>query len=246
MGKFTFSKHRHSIAGAACGLALVAGLFVYKASADEWNRQTVLTVNDTIQIRDTVLGPGKYVLKAMDSPSNRHIIQIFNADENHIYATVLSVPAERLEPTGDTKFTFWETPAGTARALRTWYYPGRLTGDEFPYPKHPFQLAQAEPPAVPIAAAAPPPEPQPAPNPVAEESPVPPAQEPVQMAQNNPPPPPAPQAVETPAPPASSADSTSTLPKTASPYPLFGLTGVLSLALFGALRLRTKPAAEQN
>jgi len=112
--------HRRAIAGIVCGLALATGLFVYKAKADEWNRQTVLTVNQTMQITDTVLEPGKYVLRAMDSPSNRHIVQIFNERQNHVYATILTIPAERPQATGDTKFVFWETPAGTARALRTW------------------------------------------------------------------------------------------------------------------------------
>jgi len=74
----------------------------------------------------------------------------------------------------------------------------------------------------------------------------------VQIAQNEPPaPPPASQVVETPAPPASSTDfaasnSTTTLPKTASPYPLFGLTGLLALALFGLVRMaRTLPVRER-
>jgi len=244
MNKITPARHRRVIAGTVCGLALATGLFVYKASADEWNRQTVLTINQPMQITDTVLEPGKYVLRAMDSPSNRHIVQIFNADQNHVYATVLTIPAERLEPTGDTKLVFWETPAGTARALRLWYYPGRLSGDEFPYPKHPFQIAQAEPVATALPAPQPAPEPQ---NPVAEESPAP-AREPVQIAQNEPPPPPAPQAVETPAPPATSADSPAptTLPKTASPYPLFGLMGALSLALLGVVRLKSKAEARDR
>ena len=132
------------------------------------------------------------------------------------------------------------------RALRLWYYPGRLSGDEFPYPKHSLQLAQAEP----IAAAAPRPEPAPepqaSPNIVAGSPAPPPVQEPVQLAQNNPPPPPlTSQTVETPAPPASTDASARALPKTASPYPLFGVTGVVSLALLGILRLK-QPATQES
>jgi hypothetical protein len=242
MNRLSFSQHWRGIASIACGLGLAAGLTVYKASADEWNRQTVLNVGQTIQIKDTVLEPGKYVLRAMDSPSNRHVVQIFNAEQNHVYATILSIPAERLEPTGDTKLVFWETPAGTARALRLWYYPGRLSGDEFPYPKHPLQLAQAIQPSAPPAPPEPAPEPQ-----AAAESPAPPQQEPALLAQNAPPPPPpTAQSVETPAPPASIDSSAQTLPKTASFYPLYGLSGAIALALFALLRLTFKPAAQES
>jgi hypothetical protein len=228
MHKSNLARHAR-ISGIVCGLALTAGLFVYKAKADDWNRQTVLNVGQTIQIEDTVLQPGKYVLKALDSPSNRHIVQIFNADENRVFATVLTIPAERTTATGDTKLIFWETPAGDAKALRTWYYPGRLSGDEFTYPKHPYQLAQAQPAPV---AAAPPPTPEPAPSPVAE-TPAPEPQRPVEIAQNTPPPPPPTQPA-----PAQTTDATpTTLPQTASPYPLFGFAGLGSLALFGLLRL---------
>jgi hypothetical protein len=246
MQKSNLPRYTRTIAGAGCALAIAAGLFAYRAKADEWNRRTVLSVGETMQIEDTVLPPGKYVLKALDSPSNRHIVQIFNGDENHVFATVLTTPSERMRPTDKTELIFWETPAGTARALHNWYYPGRLTGDEFTYPKHPLQLTQQ------VAAAPPPPPPAPTVEPAPAETPrtaapEPPADnQPVEIAQNSPPPPPL-----SPAPPAPAANAApatpETLPQTASPYPLFGFAGLTCLGLFGFLRLtasRAAPAVE--
>jgi hypothetical protein len=119
---------------AACVGAL--GLAVVPAThADVWNKKTVLTVNESIQLPNKVLEPGKYVMKLMDSPSNRHIVQVFNEDESQILTTVLAIPNYRLQPTGETQFTFWETVSGEPKPLRSWFYPGDNFGQEFAYPK---------------------------------------------------------------------------------------------------------------
>ena len=231
-------------AAVLCGATLAVSLFTYHAKADEWDKKTTLTVDQPIQITDTYLDPGTYVLKLDRSPSDRHIVRIYNAEENHLYNTVLAIPNYRIQPTGNTRFTFWETPAGTPRALRAWFYPGDNFGQEFPYPKHLRQLAVAAP--APALPAPPPPAPEtksvepetPAPQaPVAETAPQ--KQEPVEVAQNTPPPapptPPAPEATPAPAP---TTSQPAELPKTASPYPLIGLAGLFSVALYGLLRAK--------
>ena len=121
-----------AFAAASClGLMTV----VPSAMADQWNKRTILTVNETIQVPGKVLQPGKYVMKLMDSPSNRHIVQIFNEREDQLQTTVLAIPNYRLQPTGNTEFQWWETPAGQPRAMRAWFYPGDNFGQEFAYPK---------------------------------------------------------------------------------------------------------------
>jgi hypothetical protein len=120
---------------AACVGAL--GLAVVPATrADVWNKKTILTVNESIQLPNKVLEPGKYVMKLMDSPSNRHIVQVFNEDESQLLTTVLALPNYRLQPTGETRFTFWETVSGEPKPLRSWFYPGDNFGQEFAYPKN--------------------------------------------------------------------------------------------------------------
>ena len=116
-------------------LALVCVSFTPSLKADEWNKKTVLTVTETIQLPHTVLQPGTYVFKLADSQSDRHIVQIFNADETHIIATILAIPNYRLRPTDKSVFRFWETPAGNPKAMRAWFYPGDNFGQEFAYPK---------------------------------------------------------------------------------------------------------------
>ena len=121
-----------TFAAASC-LGLMT--LVPSAMADQWNKRTILTVGEPIQVPGKVLQPGKYVMKLMDSPSNRHIVQIFNEREDQLQTTILAIPNYRLQPTGNTEFQWWETPAGQPRAMRAWFYPGDNFGQEFAYPK---------------------------------------------------------------------------------------------------------------
>ncbi len=216
---------------AVTGVGLLGTSFVPKAHADEWNKMTIVTVNEPIIAGNKVLDPGTYVWKLLDSQSDRHIVQIFDKDQRHLEETVLAIPNYRLEPTGKTQFAFWETPPGVPKAVRAWFYPGDNFGQEFSYPKKLVaQLASAAPVPVPTNYR----EPEPAPAPEAQPAPAP---EP-QPAAPEPPPPPAAQS----APAAAPAPAPQSLPHTGSFDPLIGLLGLASLSLAGLLSLATRKA----
>lgn len=125
-------KSLRAIAAASC-LGMLA--LVPSASADQWNKKTYITVSEPVQVPGKVLQPGRYVMRLLDSPSNRHVVQIFNEREDQLQTTVLAIPNYRLQPTGKTEFQWWETPAGQPKAIRAWFYPGDNFGQEFAYPK---------------------------------------------------------------------------------------------------------------
>ena len=223
-----------------CGIALASGVFAVRAQADQWNKKTILTVNEPIQVQERLLAPGTYVFKLLDSSSTRHVVQIFNSDQSHLIDTVLAIPNYRLEPTGHSQFSFYETPAGTARALHAWFYPGDNFGQEFPYPKHNIVL-HASAATVTNASVTTAPTPAPPPETTAAEpqtqAAVPetqPENAPVEIAEAAPPPAPAPPPPAAPAPPEPAPER---LPKTGSSYPMIGLFGLLSLGLYGLVRL---------
>lgn len=103
-------------------------------NADAWNKKTYVTISQSIEVPGAVLAPGKYVFKLMDSASNRHIVQILNADENHVYTTNLAIAKQRMEPADKTVLTFYEMPGGGPEPVRSWFYPGDTIGQEFAYP----------------------------------------------------------------------------------------------------------------
>jgi hypothetical protein len=217
----------------AFGVVLIPNLL-----ADEWNKKTILTVGEPIQVPGATLEPGRYVMKLMDSQTDRHIVQIFNGEENHIITTILAIPNYRLQPTGKTEFSFWETPPGQPRALRAWFYPGDNFGQEFAYPKNQaVTIAAYTQTSVPTTAAEDQSQFNSAPvtattqqgeqQPLTQEY-----QAPAEVAQSTPPAA-APEAAPAPAP----EPAPTSLPKTASEYPLIALAGLLSLGIFATLRL---------
>jgi hypothetical protein len=116
-------------------VAVVGMAAVGTVSADEWNKKTVITTDEVMQLPNMMLQPGTYVIKLADSNGNRHIVQFFDKDEKHLVTTVLAIPNQRLQLTGKSVFAFWEVPAGQPKALRAWFYPGDNFGQEFAYPR---------------------------------------------------------------------------------------------------------------
>ncbi len=217
---------------AVTGITLIGTSLVPKAHADQWDKMTIVTTNEPIIAGNKVLDPGTYVWKLMDSQSDRHIVQIFDKDQQHLQTTILAIPDYRLQPTGKTQFAFWETPAGVPKAVRDWFYPGDNFGQEFPYPKKLVaQLASAAP--VPIPSNYVEPEPVPAPAPEAQPAPQPEAQP---APQPEPAPQPAPMVQDQPAP----QQQPQALPHTGSFNPLIGMLGLMSLSFAGLLGLATR------
>src|SRR5262249_11288785 len=88
-----------------------------------------------VQIPGATLGAGTYVFKLADLDSNRHVVQVMDKDEKHIYGMLLAIPNQRLEPSDDPVVLFAERSAGNPQAIRAWFYPGETIGNEFVYPK---------------------------------------------------------------------------------------------------------------
>ena len=112
--------------------------------ADEWDKKTIVTFNEPIQVPGTVLPAGTYIFKLADSEGDRNIVQIFNSDETQLLASVLAIPDYRETPSDKAIVTFEERPSGEPEALQSWFYPGDNYGQQFVYPKQKAtQLAQA-------------------------------------------------------------------------------------------------------
>ena len=206
-------------------LVAIAALFASSnANADTWNKATKINFPEPVEVSGTVLPSGTYWFQLMDSPANRHIIQIWNADRSRLITTILALPNYRLRPSGDTVVKFAERPSGTPEAVKAWFYPGDNFGQEFVYPKaRATQIAQNV--NEPVLAVR-----DEAPAPVLEQTPVKavePSGEEVEIAE----------VVDTVA-------VAPALPSTGSPLPMLGLFGLLALgAGIGIRFIPTRNAA---
>lgn len=128
----------------ACALAFAVSLAGTSATAQEpTNQLTYFTFSAPFELPGgKTLPAGKYVFRVMDSPSNRHVIHVMSEDQTQMHATLMAIPAQRMEPSDEPEIRFMEAEANTAPAIRTWWYPGRTIGHEFIYPKdHARRLA---------------------------------------------------------------------------------------------------------
>ena len=122
----------------AFSIPVLCVMFTSAASAQPRSKKTMVTFNAPVEVPGVdaqVLPAGTYMFKLLDSQSDRHIVQIFNKEGNHVYSTILAIPNYRLKATDKTVMTFAERRAGDPQAIRAWFYPGDNWGQEFVYPK---------------------------------------------------------------------------------------------------------------
>src|ERR1700682_2571156 len=215
-------------------LALLAAALIPSVQADQWNKKTVVTFNQPVEIPGQILPAGTYTFALVDSLSDRHIVRILDKDGIQVIATILAIPNLRLTPTGDTVMKFSERPGDAPEALKAWFYPGDNFGQEFVYPKsRALQLAQVTKeivPAIPTAITN-----------VDELKTAPivavtPDQKEVEVSQVAATPPPV-----DPAPvPMAKPEPAKELPQTNSSMPLIALLGTLSLSLALGLKMLAK------
>jgi len=196
--------------------------------------KSTITISDPLEVPGAVLEPGTYVVKLVDSQSDHNIVMFTSADERKVYALALATPHVAARDPKNATFVFYTSADGSNKALRTWYTSGNRYGNDFVYPPdRAAALQNATNAEVPSLTAEQTRELANRPAPAAVVSDAEPA-------------PPAPAAVPAPVPPApadsdngamTTADASSTLPKTASSTPLLLAAGALSLALACGLRV---------
>ena len=124
-----------SIARAAAFGVLAIMSFPAASVADDYDKKTIITITEPLEVPGIVLQPGKYVFKLLNSSSNRHIVEVMNERMDHLYALTFTAAARKIQQKGRTVLTYYEGKGSQPRALRQWYWPGELDGQEFLYPK---------------------------------------------------------------------------------------------------------------
>jgi hypothetical protein len=120
---------------AAFTLALAWLVTTPAAYADDWDKATRITVNQPFEIPGKILPAGTYIVKIADLVGERHVVRFLSEDGLTVYATLIGIPSYRFEPTDNTAFTFYESEMNRPRAVHSWFYPGYRYGVEFAYPE---------------------------------------------------------------------------------------------------------------
>ena len=122
---------RHLSVFAALAMALMSSALVPSLKASESDKKTVIRISQAVSVQGTVLPAGQYVLRLLDSPSDRTFVRIFNGEGTRLITMVRAIHAYRPFLAGKSEFKFYDLHEGQPAALHTWFYPGDSDGFEF-------------------------------------------------------------------------------------------------------------------
>jgi hypothetical protein len=125
--------NRKMLTGTIGLMLLGASFFVPRGRADEWDKKTIVTTKEAIQVPGKVLPAGTYVFKLLNT-NDRTLVGIYSADETHLITTLQGISDSRTETPDKSILQFEERPSGQPEALKAWFYPGENDGVAFVYP----------------------------------------------------------------------------------------------------------------
>ena len=128
-----------SIAAAVFTAAFLTAATSASAQDSNINQRTILTFSGPVQMPGVTLPGGKYVFRLADT-SLHNVMQVFDGDEKRIIGQWFFIPKNRTSQeasaaNGKPVVMFKEMPEGFTPAIQYYFYPTDLTGKEFIYPK---------------------------------------------------------------------------------------------------------------
>ena len=117
----------------AIGTALMLSTSV--ATADEWNHETILTIDQPLVVPGVTLAPGTYIFKLADENGSQTVVNIFRQSDRELMGTAQTIRMHRTENTGDLTLKVALAENGAVPTMKGWFYPGSMDGHEFVYPK---------------------------------------------------------------------------------------------------------------
>lgn len=126
---------KFSIVALALAGALTALSLCPATKADEWDKKTIVTFDQDVEIPGQVLPAGTYVFKLFRSSSNRNIVQIWTHHESQLVSTLITVGNSYPNPSGEAYFVLdmRGTDEGYPPVVTSWFFGGGDEGRDFIY-----------------------------------------------------------------------------------------------------------------
>jgi hypothetical protein len=125
-----FASIKRASVAAACAIMLAAPC----VNADMLDQRSVVTFNGSVAIPGGhTLAAGTYVFKLSPLPLDRDMVQIFDAKNNHVIATLETVPVWLQNAPNESMVLLSEGPAGGTPSVHEFVYAGSTRGHEFIY-----------------------------------------------------------------------------------------------------------------
>jgi hypothetical protein len=107
----------------------------FRAKADDWDKKTIVTFDQDVEIPGQVLPAGTYVFKSFRSNSDRFIVQVWDGSESQLLATLMTIGDSYPNPRGKAYFVLdtSATDEGYPPAVVSWFFAGTDEGRDFIY-----------------------------------------------------------------------------------------------------------------
>jgi LPXTG-motif cell wall-anchored protein len=112
-------------------LTLAAGA----AQGQPSDYRTFFTFSAPVMLPGVTLPAGTYLFRLADPNSSRKVINVLSADGKQSLAMLHTIPNQLLRAPRDPEIRFMEAEANMPLPIKTWWYPGKSIGYEFIYPR---------------------------------------------------------------------------------------------------------------
>ena len=123
-----------SAAVMALGAAFIMGVSSPLKAKTMAGTEAVVTFDHPVEVPGKVLPAGTYVFKTSDIGDQ--LVEVFSADQKHLFATLSVIPADRpaQDTDNDSFFQLNKTRADAPQEIEDFFVAGRTTGFQFVYP----------------------------------------------------------------------------------------------------------------
>ena len=127
-------------------LTVAATLLLLPSNApgDDWNRMTTVVFDHPVQIPGQVLPQGIYVFKLAEISGEHNVVQIWNADQTFLHASIMGFPQYMKPEPKEELFIFEQEQKDGPPALKSWFHEGNPIGLRFIYPKDSRQVTAVQ------------------------------------------------------------------------------------------------------
>jgi len=118
-------------------VALTWCLGATSATADEWNRETILTIDQPMVVPGATLAPGTYTFVLGNENTSRDLVYIFSGEQGQ-RSFITSAKVMRMQRDNDKRdlsLVAAFNAEGSTPLMKGWFYPGASDGFQFVYPK---------------------------------------------------------------------------------------------------------------
>ncbi len=122
----------HRFTMTAVALGLLSACFAPSMRANDLDKETRLTIDQPVQVQDTLLAPGQYLLKLTQPNNSLSVVSIYNADRSRLEGVIMGWAAYRTDAGDQKLFSISPQEGNQPAQLQTWFFAGDNYGVEFP------------------------------------------------------------------------------------------------------------------